>query len=335
MNFFVGSPIDNVQKLISIRNNVTSDVVWFNEERVKKPQQFVNAVKKDAVQAASGNNNSCDFCSWGSMTAQDTFGRIEGRHCFTASNLFKYVAPYQAINVFKHHDPLEFSLDALCDLLDTSGSWFEACSMDSTSKGGDPRTLHPLILWNCNVRSGASQYHGHAQLLFSSLPFTYQQVLDRNILKSYSGNYYEDFIEAHREVYLSRDLGMNTCISSVAPFKDRELYIFGKSIQDKDFQRLVHCGLRCVIDLLGTSSFNVGIYPQNSNESSLNSGVVCRIVSRGRQESKSIASDWGGTSCITSKTALCNQTTNFAPCWLQVWKYSQGSPLATLIHSQL
>jgi len=298
LNCFAGSPIDNVQNIISIRNNVTSDVVWFNEERVKKPQQFVNVVKQDAVQTASSTGTSCDFCSWHTMTAQDTFGRIEGRHCFTASNLFKYVAPYQAINVFKHHDPLEFSLDALCDLLDTSESWFKACSVDYTSKGEDPRVLRPLILWNCNVRSGASQYHGHAQLLFSSMPFTQQQVLDRNILKSYPGNYYEDLIQAHREVCLSRDLGVNTCISSVAPFKDRELYIFGDSILDKDFQRLVHCGLRCLIDVLGTSSFNVGIHPLKSDESSLNSGIVCRIVSRGRQESKSIASDWGGAPLI-------------------------------------
>lgn len=37
----------------------------------------------------------CDFCSWRELTAADTWGRVEGPHAVSASNLFKYIAPAQ------------------------------------------------------------------------------------------------------------------------------------------------------------------------------------------------------------------------------------------------
>ena len=29
--------------------------------------------------------------------------------------------------------------------------------------------MHPFFLWNCGARSGASQYHGHAQVALSEV----------------------------------------------------------------------------------------------------------------------------------------------------------------------
>lgn len=290
-----GSPIENVQHLISIRNKVTSDLVWFNRERVKKPQQFVSSGN---TPAQSDGVASCDFCSWDTMTAQDTFGRIEGKYCVTGSNLFKYVAPYQAVCSFKNHDPLHFTLEALCDVFHVSSRWFRACAQDY----GCVDDLHPMILWNANSRSGASQYHGHTQLLYSFEPFPQQDVMLHHILPSYPGDYYADFMKAHADVGLSRQVtGGATIFASVAPYKDREIWVIGESIEDYGFQFLVYCGLRTIIDCLDSSSFNIGVYPQGPSSRSLLSGgpsgsggVVCRIVSRGRRGSKSLASDYGG-----------------------------------------
>lgn len=282
-----GSPIDNVQQLVSIRNNITSDLVWFNPERVKKPQQFVSSPTKPVMSPAA----TCDFCSWQTLTAQDTFGRIEGAHCVTGSNLFKYIGPYQAVCSFKNHDPLDFTLDALRDVFNVSSRWFQACDIDYGEKRVND--LHPMIVWNCNVRSGASQVHGHTQLLYSSVPFPQQSVMEQYILPSYQGSYYDDLVKAHQEVGLCRMANGATVFASIAPYKDREIWILGDSIENEKFQLFVHCALRGLIDMLDTSSFNVGVYPRWPSKD-LWSGIVCRIVSRGRESSKSIASDYGG-----------------------------------------
>jgi hypothetical protein len=284
-----GSPIDNVQDLISIRNKITSDLVWFNKERLKKPQQFVSSVTKVGQ---SLSPTSCDFCSWETMTAQDTFGRIEGEYCVTGSNLFKYIGPYQAICCLKEHDPLNFTLDALCDVFNVSSRWFKACDKDYGEKSADD--LHPMVVWNCNARSGASQIHGHIQLMQSKIAFPQQEVMRQHILPAYPGNYYDDLMKAHDEVGLSRRIdGGTSLFAHIAPFKDRDMWILGDSIEDFGFQYLVYCGLRTIIEELDTSSFNVGVYPRGPSKD-LWSGVVCRIVSRGRDSSRSLASDYGG-----------------------------------------
>jgi len=257
---------------------------------VKKPQQFLaSGATKDAQSTGAA---SCDFCSWETMTAEDTFGRIEGEYCVTGSNLFKYIGPYQAVCSFKHHDPLTFTLDALCDVFRVSSRWFKACDEDYGENSADD--LHPMIVWNCNVRSGASQMHGHTQLLYSSLAFPQQHMMQEHILPAYSGDYYDDLERAHDEVGLKREIhGGARMFAHIAPYKDREIFVLADSIEDYGFQFLVHCGLRTIIDELDTSSFNVGVYPRGPSKD-LWSGVVCRIVSRGRQSSKSLASDYGG-----------------------------------------
>lgn len=46
-------------------------------------------------------------------------------HSVTASNLFKYCQPAHGLVLFKHHQPLEFSLAQLSDLLNTARGWFD------------------------------------------------------------------------------------------------------------------------------------------------------------------------------------------------------------------
>lgn len=298
-----GSPIDNRQYLISIKNNITSDVAWFNKERVKKPQQFVQTGNKASD---TGVSKACDFCSWDVLTAEDDFGRIEGEYCVTASNLFKYVAPYQAVCLFKHHDPLSFSLDMLTDMFNVSHAWFDRCYMDHHDRReeGLRSRLYPLIVWNCGGRSGASQVHGHSQLLVSDRQFPQQEVLQRYVFRECEGDYYHDIFRAHAEVCLSRgNVGLGGMFASLCPYKDREVYIFGNTLTDAEFIKIVHCSLRAMIDILDTSSFNVGIYPRCEG-GRMDQEVVCRIVSRGKHSSKSLASDYGGMEVFTGASIM-------------------------------
>jgi hypothetical protein len=49
--------------------------------------------------------------------------RVEKVHAVTASNLFKYCAPYHGVVLFKHHQPLHFSKAQLSDLLSAADEW--------------------------------------------------------------------------------------------------------------------------------------------------------------------------------------------------------------------
>ncbi|KAI8102976.1 hypothetical protein M9434_005764 [Picochlorum sp. BPE23] len=299
-----GSPIDNRQHLISIKNQITSDVAWFNKERVKKPQQFVQT--SNQVSDMGVSKTSCDFCSWDALTAEDDFGRIEGEFCVTASNLFKYVGPYQAVCIFKHHDPLCFSLEMLSDMFSVSNAWFDKCYLDYQNRNekGVKGRLYPLMVWNCGGRSGASQVHGHSQLLASDRQFPLQEMLQRHIFNEYDGNYYHDLFQAHTEIGLSRgDVRRAGMFASLCPLKDREICIFGNDLTDAEFVKIVHCSLRAMIDILDTSSFNVGVYPRYEG-GRMDQGVVCRIVSRGKQSSKSLASDYGGMEVFTGASII-------------------------------
>ncbi len=63
--------------------------------------------------------------------------------------------------LFKHHDPLHFSLEQLQDLISVSQQWFDqaaaAEAANDAALGLPPRELHPLFVWNCLPRGGASQ----------------------------------------------------------------------------------------------------------------------------------------------------------------------------------
>lgn len=89
--------------------------------------------------------------------------RVESQHVVTASNLFKYCEPCHGLVLFKHHDPLAFSQQQLGELLDGSQEWMLRAG------AAHPAAHHPFFLWNCLHRAGASQYHGHAQVMLSSV----------------------------------------------------------------------------------------------------------------------------------------------------------------------
>jgi hypothetical protein len=89
--------------------------------------------------------------------------RIETTHTVTASNLFKYCEPCHGLVLFKHHPPLQFDQQQVAELLCTAHQWFAA------SQQAHPEAKYPFLLWNCLPRAGASQFHGHAQVMLSKV----------------------------------------------------------------------------------------------------------------------------------------------------------------------
>lgn len=293
-----GSPIANQQQITSVRNRLTQELCLFNSRRSAKPQQFVRAAEEPGASAKP----RCDFCSptYDTLTATDTFGRIEGRSTITASNLFKYCGPFQAVAFSKHkHDLYDFDLDELCDYLEVSARWFRAAvaEYEKQSVANDGASLNPMLLWNGGERSGASQKHQHLQLLLSSAAFPQHAIL-KQLTAAYDGDYYSDLVEAHREVGLTHTSPSASAaiFVSLLPLKNREMVVVGdRGIEDPAFQRLVHAGLRTMIDELGTSSFNLGILPGKHGTADMTAGrVIARLASRGQVGQTSVASDYGG-----------------------------------------
>ena len=157
--------------------------------------------------------------------------------------------------LFKHHDPLSFNFLQVSDLLNVADGWFYKAMLEAEKNGqtqeeSDEVTeeetlleninlnLYPLLVWNCLGRAGASQFHGHAQVMVSGAPFPAikresDAVLNYRIQHSKSNaveknknmelsieetsveeerksdsdaDYYQDLVAAHEVVGLARQL---------------------------------------------------------------------------------------------------------------------------------
>ncbi|PRW33028.1 hypothetical protein C2E21_8036 [Chlorella sorokiniana] len=269
-----GVPVDNTQHVLRISNRVTLAQCWFNEARTRKPQTFATAASEAAAFDATGGGENCDFCRWQELTAEDTWGRVEGPHAVSASNLFKYSQPCQGVVLFKHHDPLQFNLEQLQDLVNVSQGWFQSAAEHEAERdaaiGLPRRTLHPLLVWNALPRGGASQYHGHAQVLLSEAQFPFLQQ-EREAVEAYdlthgsmSRGYYQDVLAAHADCGLLLREGQEGdyafAFPSLSPWKDMEVCVHGSSMASPAFQRLLYTALRALIDELGVATFNAAIY---------------------------------------------------------------------------
>lgn len=305
---------DNVQQVISIQNRVTSDLTWWNPARKTKPQNFkVGGAGALTDPTGGGGPATCDFCGWQTLTAEDTFGRVEGPFAVSASNLFKYGAPYQGVILFKHHDPLTFNLPQFSDLLTVADGWFNRAASTELEKlprgSKSVQELYPLLVWNCLNRAGASQFHGHAQVMLSAVPFPAMQ-REKDAIAQYratyggTADYYTDLLDAHASAGLARRLVIPaspssslfweepvigssedtsaaapaapsaTAHASLCPTKDAEIVIHGDSLTCPAFQALFYCAMRALIDGLGVQSFNAGIHniPLQSLRNNENSG---------------------------------------------------------------
>ena len=179
-----------------------------------------------------GRSTTCDFCAHETLTAEDIpFGRVEGPYAVSASNLFKYGAPYQGVILFKHHSPLEFNFLQFSDLLNVSNGWFHKAAQNVVVTNADgsiehKREYYPLFLWNCLPRAGASQFHGHAQVMLSAMPFpTIKRESEASeqyhITHGADSDYYADLVEAHAAIGLARSILSSSARKSIN-FEEKE-----------------------------------------------------------------------------------------------------------------
>ncbi|DBB17222.1 TPA: hypothetical protein ACH3X3_014281 [Trebouxia sp. C0006] len=306
-----GLPEDasQAQTVVSVTNKITHQQAWF-KARTQKPQLFQ---QPDILSDPTVAKQHCDFCNWQNYTASDSFGRTETTHTVTASNLFKYCEPCHGLVLFKHHHPLQFDQQQVAELLCTAHQWFAA------SQQAHPEAKYPFLLWNCLPRAGASQFHGHAQVMLSkvALPCHTQAAITESEMTAAglgAVTYQASVLEAYMSLGLVTAVGPSHdrayCYPSITPLKDMETVIHGTSLLSSAFAAAVHGVLRTLVDQLGVTTFNVGISGmaaigndlaadfQRGNTTTCTAPVIARIVSRGKLSSQ--ASDFGGLEVFAS-----------------------------------
>jgi len=183
--------------------------------------------------------------------------------------------------IFDNHDPLKFTEKEVADYIDTGLRWAaEVNRADNDAK-------YFFLMWNCLWKSGASIVHGHLQLAMGrDMHYARIEHLRRAALAyrhTYGSSYFEDLFDAHLCLGLAMKNDETRVLSYLTPIKEKEVLLLADTL-DRSFKKNVYKVIRCLIDTLGTASFNLAVYtpPMSSTDEDWTGfPVVARIVDRG------------------------------------------------------
>ena len=141
-------------------------------------------------------------------------------------------------------------------------------------------------MWNCLGAAGASQAHGHAQVLISK-GMSYAKVeMLRRVSQRYhaarGADYFEDLCRVHGSIGLAVQSNDVKILVYLTPVKEKEVIIVSRAspAESDDAKEAIYRTLRCYVDQLGVTSFNFTIsMPPLGSRNDL--PYVCRIVDRG------------------------------------------------------
>jgi galactose-1-phosphate uridylyltransferase len=270
------------QRIIRITNRATMEGALFNALRARRPNQAPPLAID--VQGQIENRDGCDFCHPQDRTPADQFGRIQGEHCITASNVAKGDG-WHAVVIFDEHHPLRFTASQVADYVDTAQEWAQSAHR------ADPAACYPFFLWNCLWRSGASIIHGHAQVTvtrdmhYARVEHWRQAALRYH--QQHGGDYFDDLLAIQRALGLVVDHGSASILASLTPTKEKEILILSSQL-GPDLKSALYHTLHTLVEQLGVQSFNVGLYQPplcDTTEDWTCFPFVFRIVSRGNLQS--------------------------------------------------
>lgn len=267
------------QTVVRTFNKLSGEGALFNWLRAFPPGAKSAGVNQDQLHRhIETSRENCDFCQVGQLTAEDTFGRIQGRHCTVAANIAKYDA-WHSIICFHKHNPLDFTQEDLSDYLETGFRWFEKV------RQRNPEYKFPFLMWNCLERAGASVIHGHAQVLMSKNAHYAKTEHIRRVAEDYRRNfgrdYFQDLFRAHYLVNLAFADQDTAIIANLTPIKEKEVIIVSREspAENDSAKRAIFRTLRCFIDDLGVTSFNLSISIPPLGDRSF--PYIIRLVDRG------------------------------------------------------
>ncbi|XP_071438723.1 uncharacterized protein [Hetaerina americana] len=208
---------------IHVRNQYTKEHTIYNPLRANRPMQPQNKDPKVYVdELSSATKKMCDFCNYEKLTAKDIFGRIEGKHSVTAANAFK-LDKWHGLMLSKRHNPSEITEEEFVDLFNTTLKWFKKVnSIDKSSRFSN-------VLWDSLPHAGASQLHPHIHGLMDSEHYygilEEQNAASLEYYEATGNNYWEDIIEIHHALGLTKRFGGAIAITSLTSRKDNEVIL--------------------------------------------------------------------------------------------------------------
>jgi len=248
------------QRIVNIFNEWTGQGTLYNSLRSKRPgmNSEPSEERKKLEQLIQNSEEGCDFCNPEKRTPEDVFGRVQGKYSITAANIAKYDV-WSSLVIFKKHNPLEFNLKEFSDYINTAFQWFDMVLTENENY------KFPFFVWNCLPRAGASQVHGHAQILMTR-DRSYAKVESlKRVIEKYKketkSDYIKDLYTVHKSLGLSHKSGKVKLFASITPIKEKEIIVIspGPPSTIDQTKKIVFNILRCFIDVFGVESFNMSI----------------------------------------------------------------------------
>jgi hypothetical protein len=278
----------STQKIVKIINLITFEGALFNKLRADRPIGASDSVymKDQTIDASSDDPLRHPLQG----TPEDTFGRVEGKHCITASNIAKYDGLHGMV-IFNEYNPLRFNKEEIVDYIDVGCQWAER------AYAADPSARYFFFMWNCLWRAGASLEHGHAQVMLThDMPYAKIERLRRSALRyqeEYGSNYFDDLYQVHLSLGCALEKEGTRVISHLTPIKDKEIILLAESL-DLSMKERIYEVLECYRDKMGVRCFNLALstLPLGEVEESWEGfPVIARLVDRGNPRGR--ASDIG------------------------------------------
>jgi hypothetical protein len=277
------------QRIVRVTNRWTFEGAVFNPLRARRPgaggssdEGALAPELRARIEGALGD----DFCDPEHRTPAESIGRIRGRHVVTAANVAK-MDGWHTLLIFDRHDPLRIDRDLLSDLLDVAQTWI------ARVRERDAGACHCFLCWNCLWRAGASQVHGHAQLLLShempqSKVALWAQAMQRYRVETGSG-YFADLIGVHQALGLAGRDGAGVWLASLTPIRDCGIDILLPAVGDPGMLPLRSLAvplarlLETMRMQMGVTAFNLAIFgpPLGGNPAWEGFPLVARFVARG------------------------------------------------------
>ena len=275
----------STQTIVKVVNRWTLQTALFNPFRALRPQKDGDS---DSLAEEIFGDGPDPFDDPENETTEDSFGRVHGEHCVTASNLAKSDASHGVI-AFREHNPWVVTEDALWDAFQVATEWF------ARNQQANPAAIYPLLIWNCLWKAGASINHAHMQLLATSgmhygeierLRYTTERYAAR-----YEGaSYYDDLYSVHAAVGLGRQHQGVRFFAHLNPLLAHECVFLADEVNEP-LARTIHRVIKLLNQEFSVKSFNLAVMPHPlaaTEEDWSQMPVVARIVSRGNPQSRTI-----------------------------------------------
>jgi hypothetical protein len=248
--------VDHVtaQRIVKVTNRITLEGTLFNELRASRPLDTGVSLDLDREIAATEGD---PFCHPKEGTPADVFGRVEGDHAITASNVAKYDG-FHGVIVFDDHNPLHLTPEKVAGYVSVGLKWGRKVLQ------ADPEACYPFLMWNCLWRAGGSIIHGHAQVT-ATRGSHYPKVerLRRNASAyklEHGSDYFEDLHGVHASLGLDVPPEGTRAFASLSPIKEKELVVIGGEPGDESLGHAVGALLQGYVEALAVRAFNVAFY---------------------------------------------------------------------------